>query len=189
MPGFKFQEGSGIPVVWIGKEPQDIPVSNPILFVYDFDWDSCLSPWPSPKVFKKGNDFAGNADTFLAELKGHLPQKSILAGYSLAGLFALYAATKENCFAGVLCASGSLWYPGWIDWLKAHPVQAEAVYLSLGDTEKNSRNPVLASVEDKTLETQQYLSMTHTFVKEPGSHFADDTPRVVHGIQWLNSVL
>ena len=88
MPGFKFQEGSGIPVVWIGKEPQDIPVSNPILFVYDFDWDSCLSPWPSPKVFKKGNDFAGNADAFLDELKAHLPQKSILAGYSFCFFYA-----------------------------------------------------------------------------------------------------
>ena len=71
-------------------------------------WNDALSPWKSPAVWGK-QGFGGNAgDTlrFLTEqvvptLKQqfNLPEnvKIILGGYSLAGLFALWASTQTIC--------------------------------------------------------------------------------------------
>ena len=72
-------------------------------------WNDALSPWKSPAVWGK-QGFGGNAaDTlrFLTEqviptLKQQLELsenvKIILGGYSLAGLFALWAATQTDLF-------------------------------------------------------------------------------------------
>ena len=79
-------------------------------------WNDALSPWKSPAVWGK-QGFGGNAaDTlrFLTEqvipsLKQQfdLPEnvKIILGGYSLAGLFALWASTQTALFSGVAAAS------------------------------------------------------------------------------------
>ena len=87
-------------------------------------WNDELSPWESPAVWGK-ESFGGNAaDTlrFLTEqaiptLKKQfaLPEnvRIILGGYSLAGLFALWASTQTALFSGVAAASPSVWFPGW----------------------------------------------------------------------------
>lgn len=86
-------------------------------------WNDELSPWEAPAVWGK-ESFGGNAaDTlrFLAEqaipaLKQQfaLPEnvRIILGGYSLAGLFALWASTQTALFSGVAAASPSVWFPG-----------------------------------------------------------------------------
>ena len=93
------------------------------------DWNADLSPWPAPRAFPKGEDFAGRADAFLQSLLqkalpeaeaslGFSPGVRLLAGYSLSGLFALYALTKTGRFDGVASASGSLWYDGFLDFFE-----------------------------------------------------------------------
>lgn len=103
--------------------------------------------------------FSGNAaDTlrFLTEqviptLKQQfaLPEnvRIILGGYSLAGLFALWASTQTALFSGVAAASPSVWFPGWMEFEQQHPVQAQRIYLSLGDREERTRNSRLRSNE------------------------------------------
>ena len=88
-------------------------------------WNDELSPWKSPAVWGK-QGFGGNAaDTlrFLTEqviptLKQQFELseivKIILGGYSLAGLFALWASTQTDLFYGVAAASPSVWFPGWM---------------------------------------------------------------------------
>ncbi len=79
-------------------------------------WNDALSPWKSPcRVGKQG--FGGNAAEtlcFLTEqvvptLKQQFPLpknvKIILGGYSLAGLFALWASTQTDLFYGIAAAS------------------------------------------------------------------------------------
>ena len=90
-----------------------VPVSN---------WNDALSPWEASAVLGK-QGFGGNAaDTlrFLTEqviptLKQQYPLpenvKIILGGYSLAGLFALWASTQTDQFYGVAVASPSVWFP------------------------------------------------------------------------------
>jgi predicted alpha/beta superfamily hydrolase len=113
----------------------------------------------------------------------------ILGGYSLAGLFALYACTKTDLFDSCLSASGSLWYPGWISYLQEHPVQCRKVYLSLGDTEKNTRSPLMAQVEDNTRICAEMIGKYAEVTMEmnPGSHFNDPSGRIVKGIRSLTA--
>ena len=77
-----------------------------------FDWNRDLSPWPCDPVFKGGEAFQGKADAYLSLLSDTLlPQIEteisdhgkktayrVLAGYSLAGLFALYSACSSDLF-------------------------------------------------------------------------------------------
>ena len=130
-------------------------------------WNDELSPWKAPAVWGK-QGFGGNAaDTlrFLTEqvvptLKRqfHLPEniKIILGGYSLAGLFALWASTQTDLFYGVAAASPSVWFPDWMEFEQQRPIQTQHIYLSLGDKEEHTKNAVMAVVGDniRTLHSQ-----------------------------------
>lgn len=121
-------------------------------------WNDDLSPWEAPAAWGK-ESFSGNAaDTlrFLTEqviptLKQQFALSEnvriILGGYSLAGLFALWASTQTALFSGVAAASPSVWFPGWMKFEQQHPVQAQRIYLSLGDREERTRNSRLRSNE------------------------------------------
>ena len=91
--------------------------AHPFLFaaVPVESWNDALSPWEAPAVWGK-QGFGGNAAEtlrFLTErgiptLKQQfrLPEnvKIILGGYSLAGLFALWASTQTKLFYGIAAA-------------------------------------------------------------------------------------
>lgn len=165
------------------------------------DWNRDLSPWPARKAFAKGEDFSGGADGFLKTLteeqipkiEADLPDpvsRRFLAGYSLAGLFSLYAATKTGLFNGVASVSGSLWFDGFCDYLREHPTQPEVrrVYLSVGEREKNAREPRMKTVEDCTLRIEALLKdrgLETVFERNPGGHFTEPEQRLARGIRWL----
>ena len=121
-------------------------------------WNDALSPWKAPAVWGK-QGFGGKAGETLRflteqviptlEQQFPLPEnvKIILGGYSLAGLFALWASTQTDLFYGVAAASPSVWFPGWMEFEQQHPIQAQRVYLSLGDKEERTRNSRLRSNE------------------------------------------
>ena len=121
-------------------------------------WNDALSPWKAPAVWGK-QGFGGKAgDTlrFLTEqviptLEQQFPLpenvKIILGGYSLAGLFALWASTQTDLFYGVAAASPSVWFPGWMEFEQQYPMQTQHIYLSLGDKEERTRNSRLRSNE------------------------------------------
>ena len=152
------------------------------------DWNRELSPWAAPPVFGKV-PFGGMAEETLSfvlacllpELRVQLgaDMKVCVGGYSLAGLFALWAATETNAFSGVAAASPSVWFPGWMDYVKANPIQAKSVYLSLGDKEEQAKNPVMATVGDCIREQYALLQADHSVTLEwnPGNHFQDSEKR------------
>ncbi len=159
------------------------------------DWNRELSPWEAPPVFGD-RAFGKGAPSFLDEVletvrfAGEMTgkeQRAILAGYSLAGLFALWAGTRTDAFSGIVAASPSVWFPGFGDYRAKHPVTAQAVYLSLGDREARTRNPVMARVadairtEDERLGTQ---GIPHVLEWNPGNHFQDPQGRTAKGILW-----
>lgn len=113
-------------------------------------WNQDLSPWKAPAVF--GNqDFGNGAADFLrniTELCSDPHKTYYLGGYSLAGLFSLWAAYQTSLFAGIAAASPSVWFPGFLDYVKAHKFQSSCVYLSLGDREERTKNSVMAAVGD-----------------------------------------
>lgn len=161
------------------------------LAVYGFNWEKYLSPWPAEKVFRRSDDFGGKADELIAwlqeELKHYSYDRLILAGYSLAGLFCAYAAAKMK-MDGLVTCSASYWFPGFNDYLREHPLQCEKVYVSLGDRESHSKSPVFSTIEDRTNEAIAIMKETCEveFRWNEGSHFVDDVPRVMQGIEWMN---
>ena len=162
------------------------------------DWNRDLSPWEAPPVFGKV-PFGGGAENTLRfvtdcllpvlRVRLALPEgvKLCIGGYSLAGLFALWAATRTYVFSGVAAASPSVWFPGWLDYVKANPIQAEKVYLSLGDREERVKNPVMAMVGDCIRELHALLRADHTVTLEwnPGNHFQDSEKRTSKAFLWL----
>ncbi|MBO4534686.1 MAG: hypothetical protein J5755_01970, partial [Clostridia bacterium] len=160
------------------------------------DWSRDLSPWPAPAVFGK-EDFGGLADSFLGKVedavhtaeKDFSPSFRVIAGYSLAGLTALYAPYRTALFDKVVSASGSVWYDGWLDYALRTPFAGapQAVYLSVGDREKLSRNPRLQGVEEANgALASRYadLGIKTLFELNSGNHFQDVPERLVKGILW-----
>ena len=153
------------------------------------DWNRDLSPWEAPAVFGKVG-FGGGAEKTLAEI---LPlcqedKRCFIGGYSLAGLFALWVACRTDAFAGVAAASPSVWFPGFADYMKAHGIRCNRVYLSLGDKEEKTRNPVMATVGDRIRELSAWLSARGTdcvLEWNPGNHFRDPDLRTAKAFAWL----
>ncbi|MBQ3271830.1 MAG: hypothetical protein IJH44_01100 [Solobacterium sp.] len=197
----KMLYGSGRNLVILVGEEEAEPIAAKLedcalLSLSGFDWNDMLSPWPAEKIFKKGADFGGNADELVTVLETEIvpqvreqldPERLIIAGYSLAGLFSLYAATKTDVFDACASVSGSLWYPGFDAYLKDHPVHCGKIYLSLGDAEKKTKNPVMSQVEAKTREAADLLSAGAEVIFEmnPGGHFNEPDKRIIKAIKAL----
>ena len=153
------------------------------------NWNTDLSPWNAPAVFGKEAFGAGAADTLEEVLKLCADQKKIyiIGGYSLAGLFALWAVYQTDVFAAVAAASPSVWFPGFIEYMKEHRPQAASVYLSLGDKEEKTRNPVMAAVGSRIREAHELLrgqGVDTVLEWNPGNHFRDADIRTAKAFAW-----
>ena len=160
-----------------------------------------MVPWDSPSAFKNAEPCTGGADDYLrlpteeiiptAERKiAGVPRWRGIAGYSLAGLFALYAIYQTDVFSRVGCMSGSLWFPGFKEYIFSHEPKRrpDCIYFSLGDKEAKTRNPVLKTVQENTEEIQAFYQskgIDTVFQLNPGNHFVQGIERTVAGIQWL----
>ena len=93
-----------------------------LLVVGDLNWDHDMTPWYCPPLSKNDTPCTGGADEYLdlllteilpkaEERIGGTPSFIGIAGYSLAGLFALYAAYRCDAFDRFASMSGSLWFP------------------------------------------------------------------------------
>lgn len=156
------------------------------------DWNKDLSPWDAPPVF--GSERFGNgADGFLKEILPLCTDRSkiyFIGGYSLAGLFALWAAYQTDTFAGVAAASPSIWFPRFTDYMRKYPIRLRRVYLSLGDREERTRNPVLATVGTRITEAHGLLraqGVDCVLEWNPGNHFQDPDKRTAKAFARLLS--
>lgn len=154
------------------------------------NWNTDLSPWKAPAVFGK-EDFGGGAEKTLDEILKLCSDETktyYIGGYSLAGLFALWAAYRTDVFKGVAAASPSMWFPGFADYMKEHEIKTGAVYLSLGDKEEKARNPVMATVGDRIREAYAMLSghgVKCTLEWNEGNHFKDADIRTAKAFSWV----
>ena len=153
------------------------------------DWNRDLSPWTAPAVFGK-EGFGDGAADFLEEILPLCPEDKTcyIGGYSLAGLFALWAAYRTGRFAGVAAASPSVWFPGFTDFMQANRIQSKAVYLSLGDREEKAKNPVMATVGSRVREAEGILKaqgIPCALEWNPGNHFRDADIRTAKAFAWV----
>ena len=161
------------------------------------DWTLELLPWPDgnisrdPEAGKHGQD---TLQYILQELiptlqRQYGPLPVVLGGYSLGGLFALWASYQTDAFAAVGAASPSVWVHGWLPFARKQMPLAGRIYLSLGDREENVKNQAIARVGDTLrgyydLLQQQIGSERSTLVWEPGGHFSDNAARLARAFAW-----
>lgn len=172
-----------------------------LVVVSGLDWDRDLVPWDGPPLARGSAPCTGGAGAYLAELTGQLLPRAEaclpappcwrgVAGYSLAGLFALYALYRVPCFTRMASVSGSLWFPGLGEYLAAHtPVTPpRCLYFSIGSREHRTRNPLLRPGRARTeaIAAQFAAAGIETvFELNPGNHFEQPDLRTARGLAWL----
>lgn len=129
---------------------------------------------------------------YLRKQYGTLP--IVLGGYSLGGLFSLWAASHTDVLTAVAAMSPSLWIANWAEYSAAHPVCTQYVYLSLGDREEFTRNRAVAQVGNNVRAEYAHLAEQLgtdrcTLEWNPGNHFADGAIRTAKGFAWCLSKL
>ena len=167
------------------------------LAVFDVtDWNAQFSPWSGPPVFGK-DAFSGKGndtlrfleDEFLPEIKSKFPKSEVfLTGYSLAGLFSLWALYETDKFNGAVCCSSSLWFDKWDEYASLHRIKSPStIYMSLGDREEKTKNKVMSKVGDRTRRQAEILKYDPNVEKlffewNEGGHFDEPLKRVAKGI-------
>ena len=182
-------------------EAQKIAELSPAPFVLATieleDWMLDLMPWPDANISREPEAGKHGQDTLqyvllslIPELQGRFgPLPIIFGGYSLGGLFALWASAQTDIFKAVAAASPSVWIKDWIPFARKHVPMADAVYLSLGDQEEHVKNQAIARVGDN-LRTQYSLLQEQlgpnqcTLVWEQGGHFNDNEGRLARAFAW-----
>ena len=201
-----FQTGiSGVPVIYLNtysEEGQQVFEAAQAAGYPPFTLVA-ISDLDCPAAFKKGTPFTGGEEDYLRLLVDEIipeaekdlatpPAWRGIAGYSLAGLFALYAIYRTDVFSRVGCMSGSLWFPGFKEYIFSHEPKKppDCIYFSLGDKEAKTRNPVLKTVQENTETIRAFYQskgIDTVFRLNPGNHFVQGIKRTVAGIQWLLS--
>ena len=154
------------------------------------NWNDDLSPWEAPAVFGNAG-FGGRAGDMLSAVTDMCRDRSkayYIGGYSLAGLFALWAACQTDTFKGVAAASPSMWFPGFTEYMADNAIKCDAVYLSLGDKEAKARNPVMATVADKMAEAKDIIKsrgVDVTFEWNSGNHFKESDLRTARAFAFV----
>lgn len=183
---------AGAPIVYLlgdvaDHSPIQIPEGVSLVNVGVDLWEENFSPWCAPRVFAKGPNFGDGAQKTLDTLINQVipwteseltepPAYRVLVGYSLAGLFSLWAGVSQQVACGcqpddapsqlgaprvdapvatfqrIGAVSGSFWFPGLLDYvdqqLSGGAVGLTHAYLSLGDREARTPNPQIMHVRE-----------------------------------------
>ena len=218
---------AGAPVVYLlgdmaDNSPVQVPAGVSLVNVCVDLWEENFSPWCAPRVFAKGPNFGDGAQKTLDTLINHVipwteseltdpPTYRVLVGYSLAGLFSLWAGVSPQLSAGTApqlsaaaapqpsstfqrigAVSGSFWFPGLLDYvdqqLRGGVVGLTHAYLSLGDREARTPNPQIMHVRENAellASKLENAGITPTFGLNRGNHFQNVEGRMQKALDWL----
>ena len=219
---------AGAPIVYLlgdvaDNSPIQVPESISLVNVGVDLWEENFSPWCAPRVFAKGPNFGDGAQKTLDTLINQVvpwteseltepPAYRALVGYSLAGLFSLWAGVSQQvargCQPGAPAAphvdapattfqrigavSGSFWFPGLLDYvdqqLRGGVVGLTHAYLSLGDREARTPNPQIMHVRENAellASKLESAGITSMFELNRGNHFQNVEGRIQKALDWL----
>lgn len=171
---------------WMETASETFGVS--IAVITGMDWNNDLTPWPAAGEPPGSPDFKGMAHDFLAALAGEVLSEierrlgipadveRTLAGVSLSGLFTLWQWIGNDTFRNIISLSGSFWYSGFVEWLKAQPLPAKPgrAYMLLGNQEASTNVKAFRPVQRDTEEIVSYLrgkGIDVNFELVPGNHY------------------
>ena len=189
-------EGSNVNNLVRGMTDRDFTMIS----IHVPDWNTDMTPWPSDAPCAGDERFAGEADYYIQTLTNWTipdvekrlslsPSSRIISGYSLAGLFGVYCMYRTHVFDTLVSASGSMWYPGAIEYFKDnYPIQnPRYAYLSIGTRESRTRNKMLCTNEENTVALKELLESRGAEVQfdmNPGGHLDRVNERMAKGIVW-----
>lgn len=220
---------AGAPVVYLlgnvaDHSPVQVPAGVSLVRIGVDLWEENFSPWCAPRVFAKGPNFGNGAQKTLDVLINRvipwaesdlteLPAYRVLVGYSLAGLFSLWAgmtqasvspqvardsqlgvpaAPQPAAFQRIGAVSGSFWFPSLLDYVDQQlgegAVSLTHAYLSLGDREARTPNPQIMHVQENAELLAAKLrdaGITSTFELNRGNHFQNVEERIQKALNWL----
>ena len=217
---------AGAPVVYLlgdmaDNSPVQVPAGVSLVNIGVDLWEENFSPWCAPRVFAKGPNFGDGAQRTLDTLINQVipwaeselsepPAYRALVGYSLAGLFSLWAGVSQAgvspqlgapapqldapaaTFQRVGAVSGSFWFPGLLDYvdqqLSGGAVGLTHAYLSLGDREARTPNPQIMHVRENVellASKLENAGITSTFELNRGNHFQNVEGRMQKALDWL----
>lgn len=209
---------AGAPIVYLlgdvaDNSPIQVPEGVCLVNVGVDLWEENFSPWCAPRVFAKGPNFGDGAQKTLDTLINQvipwaeselteLPAYRVLVGYSLAGLFSLWAGVSQPgaphvdapvaTFQRIGAVSGSFWFPGLLDYvdqqLSGGAVGLTHAYLSLGDREARTPNPQIMHVRENAellASKLQNAGIISTFELNRGNHFQNVEGRMQKALDWL----
>lgn len=217
---------AGAPVVYLlgnvaDHSPVQVPAGVSLVCIGVDLWEENFSPWCAPRIFAKGPNFGDGAQKTLDALINQVipwaesdltepPAYRALIGYSLAGLFSLWAGVSQpgvsqraacGCqpdavpiptFQRIGAVSGSFWFPGLLDYvdqqLRGGAVGLTHAYLSLGDREARTPNPQIMHVQENAELLANKLrdaGITSMFELNRGNHFQNVEGRVQKALNWL----
>ncbi len=165
--------------------------------VYVDQWAEALMPWADEAVShnpETGHHAEETLNTITTEVLPYIYNTynqlpCIIGGYSLGGLFALWAATQSNAFTAVAAASPSVWINNWNTFAESNSILTQYIYLSLGDREEKARNQRMAAVGPcirryyETLKTKIGQERT-TLRWHIGGHFDNEDQRMADAYNW-----
>lgn len=176
-----------------------------LIAISNLDWNNDMSPWYAPKLNKRDADCLGKADDYIELLTNKIIPKAeeyikkdlninieyfAIAGYSLAGLLAIYSTYRTEIFTKIASASGSFWFPKFVDFAKENNISSNInkMYFSLGNKESKVKNQVLATVEKNTIDLEKIYKnkgIQTIYEVNEGNHFQDAVLRMARGIKWI----
>lgn len=176
-----------------------------LIAISNLDWNNDMSPWYAPKLNKRDVDCLGKADDYIELLTNKIIPKAeeyikkdlninieyfAIAGYSLAGLLAIYSTYRTEIFTKIASASGSFWFPKFVDFAKENNISSNInkMYFSLGNKESKVKNQVLATVEKNTIDLEKIYKnkgIQTIYEVNEGNHFQDAVLRMARGIKWI----
>ena len=209
---------AGAPIVYLlgdvaDHSPVQVPEGVSLVNVGVDLWEENFSPWCAPRVFAKGPNFGDGAQKTLDTLINQAipwaeselsepPAYRALVGYSLAGLFSLWAGVSPQVaphvdapvatFQRIGAVSGSFWFPGLLDYvdqqLNGGAVGLTHAFLSLGDREARTPNPQIMHVRENAeflANKLENAGITSTFELNRGNHFQNVEGRMQKALDWL----
>lgn len=161
------------------------------------DWHLQLTPWHDDAISRREEVGLHAKETLRFITNELLPRVEsmlgkrpvVLGGYSLAGLFSLWASTLSNAFQGIAAASPSVWIRDWQAYARSHPTQSQVIYMSMGRKEEHVRNASMAQVGnnirfEQALLEQQLGDDRTTLQWNDGGHFVEMDSRTAQAYAW-----
>lgn len=160
-------------------------------------WNTDLSPWQCDNLTPGAQPLEAGAknwlEIFCDQIVPSVEQsiqvsKRIIAGYSLAGLFAFWSVSNANIFDACIACSASFWVPGFMQFAEHAQISenVKTFYFSIGDKESKVKNTLMQQTEPNTRQVHNLLKskgFDSIFELNNGNHFQQTDWRVAKAIK------